>query len=78
MAVKRVLISFALGILVLTCGCRTWCEHHYPCQQACCPPPCAPCCPPPSGYAPYPQPPAPVSWSSPGGGFSCQCQPNGR
>ncbi len=70
MTAKRLLIAVALAALAGSTGCRTWCEHHYPCQTA-----CAPCCAPASsGYAPPPAPPIQAAAVSRGGwGETKQC-----
>jgi hypothetical protein len=70
MAAKRFLISFALAALLATTGCRTWCEHHYPCPGPAYPAattacvPCVPCCPQ-TTYAPPPPVAPSANWTQP-------------
>lgn len=59
MAAKRLLIVCVLAALSMLTGCRTWCDHHYPCQQSC--QPCQPCCCAPQANVPPPPPPAQVN-----------------
>jgi hypothetical protein len=55
---KRFWSLTGLVVLVLSTGCHSWCDHHYPCQErgyaaaapACVP--CTPCCPTPVPAAP--------------------------
>jgi hypothetical protein len=76
MAAKRLLILSALVALSMAAGCRSWCEHHYPCQQpVACQQPCVPCCPTGSGYGPPPPPPPQQAWGSSQQG--CACVPAG-
>jgi hypothetical protein len=74
---KRWVILAALAALLVSTGCRGWCEHHYPCpQQAaypatapCC---CVPCAPTTVSAAPAP----PPNWSAPAAGpryGTCVC-----
>jgi hypothetical protein len=79
---KRFSSAAVLVALLLSTGCRCWCEKHYPCPPAYPPPPppagyapqpcvpCVPCCPPGtgSGYAPAPP---PSSWTAPRGPACC-------
>jgi hypothetical protein len=78
MTAKRLMTLIALAILATGTGCRSWCEHHYPCAQPVCAQPCAPCCPPgtAAGYAPTGTA-TPVSnqtWGAPRGNCTCTCQ----
>jgi len=85
MATRRLVRAAALFGLLLSVGCQSWCERHYPCPrqcgaapQQCCTPCCTPCCcTPTSSYqAPAPQP-APA-WNHPQaapGGGTCSCPP---
>jgi hypothetical protein len=78
MTVKRLMSAVALAVLTASVGCRTYCEHRFPCQErayAPAPTGCAPCAAPaPSAYAPVPV--APVSaqnWGAPRTGCTCTC-----
>jgi hypothetical protein len=77
MTAKRLWMAAALAIVAATTGCRTWCEHHYPCPQPVCAAP-NPCCAPAAGYAPVPAaPPAAAvsqNWGAPRGNtMQCNC-----
>ena len=68
MAAKRILMVCALAMIFGSTGCRSWCEHHYPCaspQQ-----PCQPCYQQPVSYGP---PAAPWSGGAPGTQLNCTC-----
>ena len=72
MAAKRILMVCALAMIFGSMGCRSWCEHHYPCASPA--PACQPCYQQPVSYAP------PPTWNGAapvaGRGMSCQCVPN--
>lgn len=82
---KRIWRWAVVLVVLAPAGCRSWCDHHYPCAQCPAPAPaayqpCVPCCPQPAaapqccpvGYAPQQQ---PVQWVQPHrtGGI-CDCQ----
>ncbi len=70
MTAKRFWSMIALVALAASTGCRSWCEHHYPC-----PPPCTPCCPPAaSAYPAVPAAPPPSNWGAPKT-CTCTCPP---
>ena len=74
MAARRFVVTLALAFILVAAGCRSWCDHHYPCNQSCGQPacvPCVPCCPTNSAYQVPPAPPAPPNWNAPRG--DCRC-----
>jgi hypothetical protein len=70
---RSLLGALLTALLLLEAGCESWCEHRYPCQQACCPSPCypAPACQPAASYAPVQ--PVPAYQGTPG--YPCPCAP---
>jgi hypothetical protein len=81
---KRWVILSALAALLVSTGCRGWCERNYPCPQqypvsaapapapAPCVP-CVPCCPTTVGASPAAAPPA---WNAPAARTgTCVCPP---
>lgn len=79
MAAQRLLLSFALALLLGSTGCRSYCERHFPCQSPVSPvgaPGCVPCCPPATSYsgAPAWNAPAPVVAAPAPRSFTCTCQ----
>jgi hypothetical protein len=85
MTAKRLLITLALVAIAVSTGCRSYCEHAYPCQQYAPPQACSPCCCPAGTGGTYvppvpPAPPAPATttsgqrWNDPrGNGCTCPC-----
>lgn len=66
MSAKPFLISLTLALVLLTTGCRSFCERHYPCPAPAPAPttacvPCVPCVPTASYSAPAPA----ATWNSP-------------
>jgi hypothetical protein len=82
MLAKRMWITIALALLGATTGCRSWCEHHYPCPQTCaapcqCVPPCAPGTVAASPAVPVAAAAPAQDWSRPGTpvNMNCTCRP---